>query len=168
MIRLFGAALLITGCGGFGFSLATAHRAEVRMLRNLINALQEMEWELKYRMPDLASLCKLAGDTTSGVLREIFLELAGKLKRREVSDISACVNGIVIKHDMPRSIRRNLKQLGETLGRYDLEGQIQGLETVRKQCKKDLKRLENNSTQQLRSYQTLALCAGAALAILLI
>ena len=168
MIRLLGAAILMAGCGGFGFTLAAAHRTEASMLRKLIQALQEMEWELKYRMPALADLCKIAADTSGGIIRDVFRELEEKLNRREVFDISACMNAIVVHRDLPRSVRRNLKQLGSSLGRYDLEGQLQGLEAVRRQCRRDLKKLEENSGQRLRNYQTLALCAGAALAILLI
>lgn len=167
MIRLMGAALLVTGCGGFGFTLAAAHHREKSMLRKLIQALQEMEWELKYRMPVLAGLCRTAADASAGTIREIFLELEAKLLGREVFDISACMNAMVVRRDLPRSIRKNLKQLGSSLGRYDLEGQLQGLEAVRRQCRRDLKKLEENSGQRMRNYQTLALCAGAALAILL-
>lgn len=168
MIRILGSALLMAGCGGFGFSLAAAHRREIRMLRRLIQALQEMEWELKYRMTELPDLCCIAGDAASGPLREVFRELAGKLRRREVTDISGCLNGIISQQELPRRVRRNLKQLGTSLGRYDLEGQLQGLEAVRQQCRQDLKELEENGKERLHSYQTLALCAGAALAILFI
>jgi len=159
---------LVAGCGGFGFSLAAAHRRDVKLLRQLINALQEMEWELKYRMTDLPSLCRIAGDAAGGMLRTIFAELADRLENREVVDISGCLNGILQQKDPPRVIRRNLKQLGQSLGRFELEGQLQGLQAVRQQCRKDLKRLEEGSSQRMRNYQTLALCTGAALAILLI
>lgn len=168
MIRLMGAALLMAGCGGFGFSLAAAYRREMGLLRRLINALQEMEWELKYRMTELPDLCRIAGDAAGGTLRDIFLELAGKLDRQEVMDISGCLNGILMNRDLPRQVRRNMKQLGRSLGRFDLEGQLQGLQAVRQQCRKDLQNISENSVQRLRSYQTLALCAGAALAILFV
>ena len=168
MIRLVGAALLMAGCGGFGFTLAAAHRREMGLLRRLINALQEMEWELKYRMTELPDLCRIGGDAAGGTLREIFRELAGKLDRREAVEISGCLNGILNKQELPRRVRRNLKQLGRSLGRFDLEGQLQGLQAVRQQCRKDLKDLSENSVQRMRNYQTLALCAGAALAILFV
>ena len=138
------------------------------MLRRLISVLREMEWELKYRMTELPELCQIAADTSTGSLRVVFQELAEKLRRREVSDISGCLNGILMKRELPKRVRKNMKQLGSTLGRYDLEGQLQGLEAVRYKCGKDLEKLEENSTQRLRNYQILALCAGAALVILFI
>lgn len=168
MIRMMGAALLMAGCGGFGFSLAAAHRREAGMLRRMLGALQEMEWELKYRLTELPELCRIGADAAGGTLREIFRELADKLERSDVTDISACLNGILSRREMPRKVRRNLKQLGRSLGRFDLEGQLQGLQAVRQQCRKDLRELEENSIQRMRNYQTLALCAGAALAILFI
>ena len=95
-------------------------------------------------------------------------ELGEKLRRREVLDISACFNDILERRDLPKYVRRNLKQLGACLGRFDLEGQVQGLEAVRCQCRQDLARLQENGPQRMRNYQILALCAGAALAILFI
>lgn len=160
--------MLMAGCGGFGFSMAAAHRREMGMLRRLIHALQEMEWELKYRMTELPELCRIAGDTAGGTLKEIFQELSVMLDQREAVEVSGCLNGIICKQELPRRVRKNLKLLGSSLGRFDLEGQIQGLEAVRRQCSQDLKELEENSAQRLRNYQTLALCAGAALAILFI
>ena len=167
MIRLFGAALLVAGCGGFGFSLAAGRKKEAAMLRRLIGARREKEWELKYRMTEIPELCTLAGTAAGGVVKQCFLTLADRLEKKEVTCISGTMNAILNGCTMPRSVRRNMKLLGETLGRYDLEGQIQGLETVRRQCRKDLKDLEEHSVRNLRDYQTLAVCAGAALAILL-
>jgi hypothetical protein len=56
--------------------------------------------------------------------------------------------------------------LGTSLGRYDLQGQLNGIESVRIRCRSDLEELERNRDVRLRSYQRLGLCAGCALAIL--
>lgn len=168
MIRVAGAVLLLAGCGGFGFSMAAASRREMRMIRGLIHGMQEMEWELKYRMTSLPELLRIGADATGGVLREILRELAEKLDRRETEDISGCLNGILSRQQLPGRVRKNMKQLGRSLGRFELEGQLQGLQAIRLQCRKDLRELEENSNQRMRNYQTLAICAGAALVILLI
>ena len=166
MMRILGAAAVIAGCGGFGFSLTMAVRKECAMLRILIRVIQEMQWELKYRMTELPELCRLAGEMGSGVIREIFQEMAEKLERREVVDISASFLSEVNRRCLPRKVHRNLKQLAQSLGRYDLEGQLLGLETVRQQCRSDLNEMESERKEQMRCYQTLTVCAGAALAIL--
>ena len=57
-------------------------------------------------------------------------------------------------------------QLGDSLGRFDLSGQIQGLASVQKRAEFELEQLRRNQDVRLRSYQTLGLCAGAALVVL--
>lgn len=167
MIRIYGAVLLVTSCAGFGFSLAAEKRRETVMLRSLIAAVQEMEWELKYRMTTLPDLCRIAADVSKGALKEVFCELADKLDKREVTEISGCVNASLNRQRLPKRIKKNMRQLGRCLGRFDLEGQVQGLQSIRHQCRKDLQVMEQNCTEHLRNYQTLAICAGAILAILL-
>ena len=48
------------------------------------------------------------------------------------------------------------------------QGQILGLEAVRSHCRSELDALSANQDERLRSYQTLGLCTGAALAILFV
>ena len=69
--------------------------------------------------------------------------------------------------DIPRHTLESLQNLGNSLGRFDLSGQLKGLEGVRQECRGKLTRLMGNQEVRLRSYQTLGLCAGAALVILL-
>ena len=168
MIRLTGTVLIVAGCMGFGYSLGAAHRTEEKLIRNLRTALQEMQWELNYRMTQLPELCDIASVAAGGQVGDLLKTLAGKLHRREVEDISGTVNALLNQRLFPRRVRRNLRQLGASLGRFDLEGQLQGLEAVRQQCCADLKELEESREQRLRCYQTLAVCGGIALAILLI
>ena len=79
------------------------------------------------------------------------------------------MNGLLVQQkNLPRSVRRLLTGLGNSLGRLDLTGQVQGLQAVKAGCARELERLERNRDTRLRSYQTLGLCAGAALAILLV
>jgi hypothetical protein len=57
--------------------------------------------------------------------------------------------------------------LGETLGRFDLQGQLRGLEAVKKNAEFELEQLRSNQDVRLRNYRTFSICAGAALVILL-
>ena len=66
------------------------------------------------------------------------------------------------------SIRRILEDFGVNLGRFDLEGQLQGIAHSKLSCHDLLERLVRNKDNRIRSYQTLGLCAGAALAILFV
>jgi len=168
IMRMAGAALIITGCAGFGFSLALHNARQIRTLRQLIRVLKEMEWELKFRLTPLPDLCIICAGTVDGVLRKVFLELGRRLDAGGEPDVSACMNDIVARTELPKTVRRCLKDLGNCLGRFDLEGQIEGLRSVTVRCRRELEVLNENGKERIRSYQTLAICAGAGLAILLI
>lgn len=162
-----GAVLVIAACGGFGISLAAGYRRRERLLQQLLRALQTMRWELQYRLTPLPELCRRAGEETTGALREVFRALSRELDTQTRADVSGCMQfALNASRDLPGCIRRLLRQLGRTLGRYDLEGQLQGLSAVKSACEESLAELGRNRENRLRSYQTLALCAGAALAIL--
>ena len=66
--KLFGALLVICGCGGMGFSIAAASKREEAALRQLIGALDFMECELQYHLTPLPELCRQAGRETKGTI----------------------------------------------------------------------------------------------------
>ena len=74
---------------------------------------------------------------------------------------------ILITDGMDRAAIAQLQALGQTLGRFDLTGQLTCMERCRQSCMGQLEVLEHQQSQRLRSYQTLGFCAGEALAILL-
>lgn len=104
-----------------------------------------------------------------GCLRRLFLDLAGALDAHSGSDVEQCLRTSLDKQPgIPMRLRKRIWQLGRTLGRFDLDGQLRGIESAREGCRRELRELERNRQQRLRSYRTLGLCAGAALAILLL
>ena len=167
-LKTIGAILIILTCGGFGVSLASAHKARERALRQLITTLEFMECELRYKLTPLPELCANAGKHSSGIIGEIFYGLAEELNRQAEPDAACCMICVLSHTDVPSGLRDILMDLGNTLGRFDLEGQLQGMESTRTVCKSALAQLTNNHENRLRNYQTLALCAGAALVILFI
>lgn len=166
--KWIGAVLVIVGCGGFGFAMAASHRREVQLLRQLRRGLGYMENELKYRLTPLPELCRQTGKEMDGVLKQVFFELARELDRRVLPDPGDCMTFAVksSRDALPGSLRKLLLRLGRSLGRFDLNGQLRGLEALSSACEEELAQLNQNKDIRLRNYQTLGLCAGAALAIL--
>jgi len=165
-LKWIGAALVIAGCGGFGCSIAAAYRAEQRMLRQLLRGLETMRWELQYRLTPLPELCRLAGKESGGKLGTVFRDLARELDRHAEPDAAGCMRLALRDAGLSPGLRRLLMQLGRGLGRYDLSGQLQGLQAVERACRMEEEKLEKDRAVRLRSYRTLGLCAGAALVIL--
>ena len=167
--KWIGAVLILAGCGGFGFLLSAAHRQEERTLRSLISALDYMACELQYRMTPLPDLCVAAGKECAGVIGKVLLDLSRELDCQLSAEVCSAMEKVLSQYrELPQLCRKNLGELGVRMGRFDLDGQLKGLESVRSDCRRDLEALETNRDIRLRNYQTLGLCGGAALAILLI
>lgn len=166
-IKWLGAALILSGCGGVGFRMASDIRRQEKLLGQLIRVLHILESELQYRLSSLPELCGLASQESSGILRELFGKLSVRISRQEQDDASACMDIVLQDYPtLPRSVRKHLRYLGRSLGRFDLTGQLKGLQTVRAACQTELRNLRNNAEVRQKSYQTLAICAGTSLVIL--
>lgn len=169
MLHWFGAILIIIGCGAIGFAMAAAHKWEERCLRQLVDALEEMYSELQFRMTPLPELCRMISASRNNNIGHIFRELSLEMDRQISPEVSSCMHAVLTGNwHIPDSLREELKLMGKTLGRFDLDGQLRGLESVKDDCIRALEKLSDNRDVRLRSYETLGLCAGAALAILLI
>lgn len=168
-LRIFGAILVIAGCAGVGFSVAAAHRREEYALQQLINAARFMACELQYQMCALPELCCDAAHTADGVVSDVFERLSAELGQQISPDAATCMEAAVTATPrLPEAAKRNLLLMGQSLGRFDLTGQLSGLESMCQLAQRDLDGLHTNRDVRLRSYQTLGLCAGIALAILFI
>ena len=167
--RWIGAALIIAACGGTGLSMAMADKREEQLLHQLSESLAYMASELEFRVTPLPQLCRKTAACSSGTIQKLFLSMAKELEEQTFPLASDCMRSALEQiNDLPTSVRTLCRELGKTLGQLDLTGQLQGLSRVEDLCNHRCKRMENNREQRLRSYRTLSLCAGAALAILLL
>lgn len=168
-LRLIGAALVVCGCGAMGFSVANGYRREERALQMLIRALEYMISQLRYQHSALPELCRGAAESCTGTVRSVLEDLAGQLSAQICADAGSCLASVVASYEkLPETVKRNLLLLGQTLGRFDAAGQLSGLESVKELASRDLSGLRSGLEEKLRACRTLGLCAGAALAILLI
>lgn len=168
-LKWLGAAMIILGCGLAGFSLSAAFRREESDLRQLAAALDYMSCELQYNRRPLPDLCYLVGAERSGCIGRLFTNLAAELESKNLTDVQSCLAyAAATSGQLPRRVQEAICILGSSLGRFDLEGQLMGLESVRTYCRNQLEEMSQGRDARLRSYQTLGLCAGAALAILLV
>lgn len=167
-LKLTGAMLILIGCGGYGVMMATGHRREVAALHQLVQAMDMMMCELEYRLTPLPELCRFGAERIKGPVKTFFSALAKVLDDQVSPDVGLCtVAALKETPSVPKYASAQLQALGQTLGRFDLSGQLTALERCKQACLGQLEVLEHQQSQRLRSYQTLGFCAGAALAILL-
>ena len=167
--KWIGALLILGSCGGFGIGLAVQRKNEERLLCQLAQILEEMLWELPFQLTPLPELLRHAVGRKKGCLSAVLLELARQLDRQVLPDAGSCMTAALETASLNYpSLQRQLDRLGQSLGRFDLEGQCKGLAAVKEGCDAELLRLRDSRDVRLRSYRVLGLCAGAALVILLL
>lgn len=169
MLKLLGAGMIVCGCFGVGLAMCRSHRRTETMLEQLSECIGWMMLELDYRTPPLAQLCRQAGERTAGPVGGVFTALAEALERQLVAHVSTCMEAVLAENSgLPTIVENRLRSLGECLGEFDLAGQLRLLEAEQKKCQQELEALRRDGQTRLRNYRTLGLCAGVALAILLL
>lgn len=167
-MKLLGAVMIIFGCGGVGFILTAAYRYQEQSLLQLVRAVEYMYCDLQYRLTPLPELCANAAQSCNGCVKKVLHQLYIELDKQVVPNASVCMHVIITKNgQLPKKLYRCMEMLGETLGRFDLQGQLQGLVSVKKHAEFELEQLRKNQDVRLRNYRTFGICAGAALVILL-
>lgn len=165
--KWFGGILIFAACGGFGLHIAAGHHKAVQALTQLIRSLDFMECALQYQLTPLPILCEQAGRSVSGNIRRVYFGLAAELRSKTHADALSGMDQVLNRmEDLSRREKRLFRLLGSSLGRFDLSGQVRGLQNVREECSMELQKIKANQEERLRSYQTLGFCAGAALVIL--
>ena len=169
ILKITGSVLIIFGCGFCGYTIGQNDRMKAKLLKQLIHILEFMQRELQYRMTPLPVLCRQASEAGNGPVQEFFLLLSEELEKQVSASVRDCVECILRKQSADTCLPvQQLRRLGADLGKFDLYGQLQGLQSLIEECEEKWKMLTLGQESRLRNYQTLSLCAGAAIAILFI
>lgn len=168
-MKWVGAILIVGGCTWFGFSIAYAYRRKIIILKRLLSLIDYMRCELQYRLTPLPLLCKQASMESDGIIRDIFSRLSEELESQLSPDCACCMDKVLDQFPyLPIVIKNLLCSLSRSLGKFDLNGQLQSLDHVRTECREALEKMTTDQDSRLRSYQTLGICSGAAIVILFV
>ena len=167
-MKIIGVVLIIASCGMFGFMRGINLKREIKALHDLVGILNFMECELNFKLTPLPKLCRDCASHGQS-LDNLFLTLADELENQIAPDVSTCMKASIGKCGYQSSaLLPFLLELGHSFGKFDLQGQLTGIKTVRQSCEKELEVLDSGKLLRIRNYQTLGICAGAALAIILL
>ena len=168
-VKIIGALLIVFSCSAFGFIMVYNHRSEVFALEQLVTALDYMQSELNYNLTPLPELCRKTASVTKGVVQKLFQTLFSELENRISPNTEQCMRvALHCVKNVPEITKACFERLSLTLGKFELEGQERSLRALRIECREKLANCKNNQDARMRSYQTLGICAGVALAIIFI
>lgn len=168
-IRWVGCILIIAASSFCGFSSAMRYRQEERNLHQLHLVIQNMECELSYHLSPLPELVEHGAVFASGALKELLYCFAANLKQQHFPDAESCLHAALNKRaDFSPRVLELLSLFSNSLGRFDLPGQLKGFSEVQSMISAAQEQLAHNRDNRLRSCSVLGICSGIALAILLI
>lgn len=166
-IKWMGSAVVVAACSSIGFLLARGVSREAVLLCRLLCALDTISGELAYRRPVLPDLCKSCGAQIKGDIGDVLHRLGTQLELHSAPDVGTCMSDVLLSSDLPWIVKAYLSELGDLLGCFDVEGQLQSLSRLQERIQMTLHESEVERTQQQRLYRTLGICAGVALMIIL-
>lgn len=166
-MRLIGVVFIVFSAGSVGVRIGFSLRQRCVFLQQLIKAFKLLENEIAFGSTPLPKAFALIGHASDGVVRRIFVGVSERMeKSRWMSPRKAMELTLETVDD--KSTDQILLDLSEKIGRYDLNAQIDGLKCAQVQTQSLLEELERERSVKSRTYKTLSLCAGLAVAILLI
>lgn len=169
ILRIIGAIMILVGCGYAGFLLAASYRKETDSLTSFIEMLNYFECELQYRSPPISDMFSDFSETRKDLMGRFSKTLAVEIESQVCPNVKECVRAALQKHEnMPKETACFLIKFGTTLGKFNADGQLLEIRSLKSVVQQKLEFLLSNQDWKTRNYKTLGLCAGAAIAILFI
>ena len=170
MIKILGAALIVMAASGAGLSMAHSVRHEERCLEQLTRVLEMMLCEIPGRLSSVQELFVRAQECVSGVLKAFFQFCAQQTLAQSEPEISCIMDLALDRYEerLPTPCIVLLRQMGQVLGAYDAQEQVEVLSALSERAASALTNLRAGKADRCRSYEVLGVCAGCALAIILL
>lgn len=166
--RIFGALLIVAGFSASGFMISRTQKTGIFLLEELICTLDNLICELEYRRTPLPELCRTVAKNRHSRLNTFFYKVAEEMDSQVNPNVSACVQAALAGHgDLPETVQTILRRLGESLGRFDIEGEILSLQSLRAETAEKLNDMRITQKEKAKTNRTLWVCAGALAAVLM-
>lgn len=171
MLKTVGILCVVMGASGAGFSMALNVKRMISVLQQLLASLDQMKNEIEYRKTPLPELMRILSVQTKGGVAEFWGRVADDLFLRQETSVYAIVKKNLAV--MPASVfsspvRHILMNLGSGLGKYDVAGQLRAIDLAAVRLRGLLEQYETEQSVRVRGYCTLGICAGLALAIIIL
>ncbi len=169
MIRLIGAVLVAAGAAWLGFQAAEELRRRSRAVSQMARGLALLERELELSAPPLPKLLERAAQRSAGPARILFEGCREGMERLDQEEFASLWSRLTAQRgELGAEGQALLVPLGDVLGRYGGQAQIQALAAVRRQLEELAARGEEERRRRGRVYQALGLSGGAFFVILLL
>lgn len=170
-MKLAGMIIILVSAGSVGFRIAAGLKKRCRLMQQLLAAMAVLQNEIAFCGTPLPQAFALAAVASEGTTEALFSAMAREMDRRRWLTPAAALE-LAWQQQPQLRAEEDLHQLFLTLtaclGKYDRDSQTGALETAREGLTALLQSAEQERSVRSRTYEALCVCAGLALAILLI
>ncbi|MCL2546846.1 MAG: stage III sporulation protein AB [Oscillospiraceae bacterium] len=168
MLRIIGALLLTGGTTAFGLQASAQLSKCVSVIAAWRMAVEQLQAEMSCRVRALPELAAHLADNAPAILRGDFQRLADMFERpndeRYAQIWTRWAEGLPLHAEESIIII----ELGQLLGRYELDGQLAALDSVEARLAQIEERAQVRKDKLSRLYAVSGLLCGAAAAVILL
>ncbi|HKM18330.1 MAG: stage III sporulation protein AB [Firmicutes bacterium] len=171
MLRLIGAAIVITACGVGGLTMARSYSIRPQNLQSLATAVQMLATEIHYTRSSLPEACSRIAAQIGNPVAAFFNQFAAQLTSNSgISAAEAFNQSLPVLADAGFSQQdvELVSQIGAVLGRSDAEDQLKHLELLKTRLQQSIAKAEQERDKMVRLWNYLGFCVGALVVLMLI
>ena len=171
MLKTIGMILILMASGTVGFGMARTVRRQQVQTVVLIDALLRLRHELQYRLTPLPDAFAVLGEMPNREVAAFFSAMSARLQSGRTCTVGyACRQALRRTEGLciPAGVRTTLMSLFDTLGKYDLDGNLQALDLALGRLREEARQLQGSAAARCKTYVTLGVCTGLAVAVILI
>lgn len=167
--RLIGALILCIGSSYLGFSAAGTVRRRGRLLQNLKLSLEMMRCEVSYTLTPIGKICDILAKSAEGEVRTLYIRLA-KVFSAPYPEQDNWAEELVHStlRGIPEEPANAMIELLTSFGRFGVKEQLRLIDLTAEKVTAALEQTESEKKQRCKCYQTLGICTGLAIAILVL
>ena len=171
MLKTAGAILVIGGAAILGSYAVYGLNLRVRVLLQWMEALNTIRSEIRFALVPIPELMQLLGNRSGGEVGDFFAECASQLENMDgvtfseiwSNSLKKTLGGILKNEE-----KLALGALGDVLGRYDAEEQVNGIEHALSRLEYFYTTAEQERSRLGRVYGAMGVLSGIAVVIILI
>lgn len=168
MIRWFGFILVVSGASAAGIFMSHSVQRKAEICTELISALEFMRGEIEFRLTPLGEICNHLGLVCKKPLGQVFSFVADALKSAPGRPSGVQMRRALQRQPLPEEAKVVLTELFDSCGKQDVLSQLRAIDLAERRMQLTLDVLQKEKNERCRTYRMIGICAGLAVAVILI
>lgn len=168
-LRIIGALTLCVGSSVFGFSAAGAIKRSIKTLRQLIVSLEIMRCEVSYTLTPIAKICQIISKSCRGEVALFYEKLMGIYSGNypEQDNWASTLLQDTLRN-IPQDALDAMTELISSFGKFGVTEQLRMIDLTAEKLNASLDKINSEKMQRCKCYETLGICTGLAIAVLIV